>query len=334
MGDEFQFYLDKLVINRSPGNDSIRAYGIRGMLREHIGGSLKDLARVSGSKYRNILNWLGDMEGDVGIPVGELLRLAKILGIEQRHLQEKNLVFGNMNSKKCVLPRRMNGELAYLLGYIMGDGHLSNPKDFISNGSKYNAEIRITTADESHLKYLQCIFSRHFAYVPPLYREGNFYRLVGRSKTIHRFLSIICGIPTGNKKDKTCIPFSITSSEMHRFFLAGFFDSDGSVVCKNGRIISLRLKQHNRTILEDCQCILKNAGIINPGLYADFGIRKGTKTEAYVIAIQNKRDIERFIKIFPSLKIQERGFGQWKKLRCLPISPSSRTEDSGSLQNR
>jgi hypothetical protein len=124
-------YLDKLVIRKTRGNDPIRAYGLGRCLRHKRGSkSLKEVSRISGIKYKNICNWLGDSERDIGIPIKDLKAISKVLKINSRTLFALTNYFGCTNSRKSRLPRHVTPKLAYLLGYIMGDGHLAKPYNF------------------------------------------------------------------------------------------------------------------------------------------------------------------------------------------------------------
>ncbi|MEK6981950.1 MAG: LAGLIDADG family homing endonuclease [Candidatus Micrarchaeota archaeon] len=305
---ELGSYIQDLKITKEKGNDEVRAYSIKNYLKTKFGkNTYKEIAKMSNNKYKNIINWLGDAKRDVGIPISELLKLAEILQITELELYKKITYLGGTNTKKYILPKQIDSSLAYLLGYIMGDGHLANPNDTIGNGSKYNAEIRITTIDKHHLEYLQEIFIKLFAYKPPLFKEHNFYRLIGRSKVIHLFLTKICQIPTGNKKEKTNVPKILNNLELQKYFLAGFFDADGSVSIVKNKVRRISIKQHNKRILEECLEILIKMGIERPHIYKDNGIRNGKITTASILVIQNQADILKFIDNFNSLKLIDRG---------------------------
>lgn len=302
-------YLGKLFIKRCRGNDEIRVYGIRNFLRSKLDGkSLIELSRFCDIKYKNIRNWIGNTKTDVGIPLTQLMKIAIFMEVPSNVVFENVCLFGGTNTKKYSLPKYITPKLAYLMGYIMGDGHLATPSDTISNGSEYNAEIRITTNEKYHLEYLQQIFLDLFSYKPPLFKEKTFYRLIGRSKVIHRFLAKVCGIPTGNKKEKTLVPSVLNKNHtLEKYFLSGFFDADGSVAVSKNKVRGIRIKQHNERILKQCYKILKEDGIKSLGIYRDNGLRNGKITKAYVLAIQNQPDIQHFIRNFFSLKILDRG---------------------------
>lgn len=302
-------YLELLVIRDSgKGNDGLRIYGIRSYLRKLVSGNtLVEVAQRLNLRYKNLRNWIGKNKTDVGIPVDVALKLSRKFNGSENTLFRNATIFGCTNSKKYSLPKYTSPALAYLLGYIIGDGHLANPWDVISNGSTYNAEIRITTGDKQHLLYLRKIFFELFSYTPPLFKEGTFYRLIARAKTLHVFLHNVCGIPTGNKKHKTLVPPLIIGNKLlESWFLAGFFDSDGSVT-KQKTGWNIRIKQFNKRVLEESETLLLGLGIKISGIYADYGERNGTPTKSYVLAIQKQSEVNKFISAIPSLKLKQRG---------------------------
>ncbi len=304
----FRDYLNDFIIQRTKGNDEVRIYKIRNFLRSKIKEkSIKAVADLLGIDYHNLRNWIGKSKKDFGIPLTQLFKIARHLKIHRKTIHNKIEVFGGTNTKKYQLPKYLNPKLAYLMGFIMGDGHLSNPSDTISNGSLYNADIRITTSEKQHLIFLQDIFFSLFKYKPPLFKEKEFYRLVGRSKVVHLFLSKVCEIPTGNKKDKTLVPKILNNNQsLKRYFLSGFFDADGCAIISKNKISNIRIKQHNRKILEQCYDILKKEGIESMGIYSANGLRNNKITIGHVLAIQNQKDIKIFTNKFFSLKIQDK----------------------------
>lgn len=307
----FKNYLEDIQIKRKRGSDSIRFYNVRDYFL--------NLINKSGIKRRKIYemldvnrttfnNWIGKSKKDVGIPIQYALTLLQMFGMGKDDILFKNvnIYYGCTNSNKYKLPTDMTPKLAYLIGQIMGDGHLSNPKDLISNGSLYNAEIRITKGEIKQLRLLTSIFYDIFHYKPPIFREKSFYRLVARSKVIHRFLHIVCAIPSGNKKNKTYIPdMIIKKDDFIKCFIGGFFDSDGCIVVKNKNIRVISMKQHNIKILLDIKHQLKKFGINISGIYKDRGVRNGTSTLNYVLNIGRDEEKQKFIKIIPSLKVME-----------------------------
>ena len=301
---ELSGILEGLVHPKSQGDDCIRIYGVRGWIRNRIGNtSNKQISKELGVSYKNITNWLGNGSREIGIPVEFFIKLCHTYHLNFDEIFHSTR-FGCTNSKKYSLPGSLGPDIAYLLGYLMGDGHLANPADTISNGSNYNAEIRITTNLVEDLQLLQKIFGSNFSYTPTIYQEHSFYRLVARAKVLHIFFSKILNFPVGNKKKATRVPQIILSCpELERWFLMGFFDADGSICKLSQKYWNIRIKQFNPKMIQECIRIIKERGINVSGPYIDKGKRNGTETTSYVLAIQKRSEIEKFIKEFPSLKI-------------------------------
>ena len=179
---------------------------MRSWIRNRIGDtSNKQVSRELGVSYKNITNWLGAGNREIGIPVEFFIELCHAYNLSFDEILP-SARFGCTNSKKYSLPNSLGADIAYLLGYLMGDGHLANPGDTISNGSNYNAEIRITTNKLEDLQLLQKIFISNFSYTPSIYQEHSFYCLVARAKVLHIFFSKILNFPVGNKKRVTRVP--------------------------------------------------------------------------------------------------------------------------------
>ncbi|MFQ6009681.1 MAG: LAGLIDADG family homing endonuclease [Candidatus Aenigmatarchaeota archaeon] len=304
---KFPRYLDKLYTNEqgTKGNDFIRLYGMREFLRNAANCKRKEMAQFLNVDVKRLNYWIGESKRDVGIPIYHALKLVKFIGADKDELFDKAIWFGCTNSRQYTLPKFLTPRLAYLLGYIMGDGHLANPKNLISNGSTYNAEIRITGDNIAHLIFLRKIFKELFNYSPPIFKEKNFYRLIGRSKVIHLFLTKVCGMPVGSKKNKTCMPSIIKINFLKKLFLSGLFDADGTIHIGGNKQPYIRIKQHNKRLLKECAHIFHDNGIKVSGIYTDKGFRNGTKTVNYVLIIYRKEEIEKFIRQFFSLKVQE-----------------------------
>lgn len=123
----------------------------------------------------------------------------------------------SIGRKKCILPKKIDNDLAYFLGALHGDGSLHKNKKFvtITNESKgYLRKIIIPLAGK--------IFKTtcHFTDL------GGCFRGEIGSKPIHSFLSIFC--PIGKKKGLLRIPKEIFNNQsLLKSYLAGLFDTDG-----------------------------------------------------------------------------------------------------------
>src|SRR3989338_5242433 len=66
--------------------------------------------------------------------------------------------FGCTNGKNIKLPKKLDNNLAYLLGVIMGDGHIADPDKSYDKFITYSSEIRITDGNKETFIKLSKIF--------------------------------------------------------------------------------------------------------------------------------------------------------------------------------
>jgi len=234
--------------------------------------------------------------------------------------------FGNTINKTVKLPKQLDKNLAYLLGVILGDGHLANPNRAYDKKTSYNSELRITDGNRETFLQLRQIFKELFDYEPSIYSEKSktnkeFYRFVIRVKAIHRFLVEICELPTGKKFDKIKIPRIIKESnlELQKWFITGFFDADGCYRISKEGYSQIFITQSYPKILYEIKEISKKLGIIWTGPYV-----YRYKYRNCNIKIYNKENIVRFLKVFKSINPikQKQSELLWKKIISQSTSQS------------
>lgn len=299
------------------GSDSIRIY----KLGEVIGQIYKEL-----KKYNSIeqieyntgrcedthLNWINKK---TGISIQELYTLCRYwrISCEKTNKEFEELwnkiyhnsyFFGCTNGKPIKLPKIINYKLAYLIGVIMGDGHLANPSKSYDKLTTYNSEVRITDGNKETFIELSKIFEDLFEYKPNIYSElskvnKSFYRFVIKSKPLHRFLMVVCNIPTGNKARKICIPKIIRESplEIQKWFITGFFDADGCVMMAQNKYPQISISQKYVRILNSIIKISENFDIKWNGPYKTVS----GNNHGYIIRLSNIKNIEKFLMNFKSI---------------------------------
>ena len=245
--------------------------------------------------------------------------------------------FGCTNGKQIKLPKYLDHELAYLLGVIMGDGHLANPNKSYDKLTTYNSEIRITDGHKETFIELSKIFEKLFDYKPKIYSElsktnKKFYRFVIKSKPMHRFLMSICKIPTGKKFNKIDILPIIKNShlEIQKSFIIGFFDADGCIRLAQGKYPEISICQLNPKILNSIIQISKGINITWSGPYKS----NHERNQGNVIKITNKKNIERFLNNFKSINPikQRQSEILWKLINSQSISQSKWTETEDGVK--
>ena len=311
------------------GSDNIRMYGVG----THIKQIYKELRQFRDIKdiekdfkaHQIFSSWILNKNG---VAIQELYTLhlywkhvCSKLDEELQELWDKcyslAVYFGSMNGKKIMLPKELDYRLAYLLGVICGDGHLAEPNHSYDKLTSYNSELRITDQNQETFVFLTKLFKDLFGYIPNIYSEKSkvnksFYRFVIRSKPLHRFLMIVCGIPAGDKRGKTKVPEIIKNAplELQKWFISGFFDADGCILTKN-RWPAVTITQYNSNILEEIKEISSELGIKWKGPYS-YKYEYNNCT----IKIYRKEDVQKFLNTIPSLnpiKLKQREI-VWEKL--------------------
>lgn len=327
---------DKKYVRK--GSDNIRVYGIGGIIKRLYLDlqrfySIEQIERRTGRIRDSYENWI---RGKTGIAVQRLYKLCKYWKATcRKSKQELNELweeiyrevkyFGCTNGKQIKLPKNLDYNLAYLLGVIIGDGHLADPNKSYDKFTTYNSELRITDGYKETFISLSRIFEELFDYKPKIYSEKSkigkeFYRFVIRSKPLHRFLMKVCGIPTGKKFDKVDILSIIKNSplEIQKAFITGFFDADGCIRLAQGKYPEVSISQLNPRILYSIINVSKRIGIKWNGPYRTDCQRNHSST----IKISNRENVERFLNSFPSfnpIKIKQ-GEIIWKKIKSQPTS--------------
>jgi intein/homing endonuclease len=143
--------------------------------------------------------------------------------------------FSAWSSSKVTLPKEINEEIAYLCGFLVGDGYVKD--EFVLKNSKRNAEFSICLSDASKefSEYLSSLFLKNFNAVANIYfakdDKGSWYTTRCTSKPVYRFFTQIIKVDLGKDTGNVHIPELIKngSDEVKRSFISGFFDAEGSV---------------------------------------------------------------------------------------------------------
>ncbi len=190
------------------------------------------------------------------------------------------------------LPKYFSQKLSYLIGWMCGDGHLSD------HGNHYL--IKISEGSIEELSSLQILVKDLFGINPPIfriYKKG--YALQFGNKPVFRFLTKVLKIKVGefpeiikeaNDANKKC-------------FLAGIFDSEGYVYESRYRIT---ISQANLRFLEKIIALSNELGIKFRG-----PVTHRTKLGIwYSIRIDKKDDILNFANSIGSYHVNK-----YKKLK-------------------
>tara|TARA_Y100000310_G_scaffold335109_1_gene416351 strand:+ start:347 stop:1372 length:1026 start_codon:yes stop_codon:yes gene_type:complete len=315
------------------GSDNIRVYGV-GSLIKQIYSDLKlhrSIAEIERdfAVHQSFSRWILNRNG---IAIQGLYALCVYWrGTCQKSesefeqlwdtLYDNAEYFGSMNGKKIKLPKILDADLSYLLGVIFGDGHLADPDRSYDNVTTYNSELRITDQYRETFDVLNEMFRSLFDYTPALYSEQSnvgkfFYRFVIRSKPLHRFFMVVCGMPVGNKSGNLFLPEIIRSAppELQKWFISGFFDADGCIPIIGNKRPVVQITQYDSEILKEIISMSSKLGINWCGPY-NYKYQYNNCN----IRINQEREIRQFLKRIPSLnpkKLEKREIA-WQKLNYL-----------------
>ena len=146
-------------------------------------------------------------------------------------------------NNKVKLPRRLNSDLAYLIGFIQGDGHLKTREKRVGL-SINNFEL---------LEKINVLINSLFDYTPNMHRKKDkklLFDVIINSIVVYEFVRINFDLSIGRKKNKLFLPEIIKkSNKSFLAWLAGFIDSDGHIT----KYASLQIVQSSFKILRDVQ---------------------------------------------------------------------------------
>ncbi len=183
--------------------------------------------RLEGTKNHpiRILNSSGDFQWKKleDIKLGDLAIIKKKFNLINPIIKEITKITNiPYQRKEIVSPRFLNKDIAWMLGYITGDGSYNDKKDHT---------IEITIFSKEILTRLLGLFKKEFNIEPSYYKypKKSTYKLYICRKTL-REIFFNLGLKFCKAHDKE-IPKSIRTSNLEIIgsYISGLFDSDGGV---------------------------------------------------------------------------------------------------------
>ncbi|OYT42678.1 MAG: hypothetical protein B6U78_00675 [Candidatus Aenigmarchaeota archaeon ex4484_224] len=182
--------------------------------------------------------------------------------------------------KKVKLPRRLDENLAELIGYFAGDGNFSE-----------NCLV-LTDKDVENLKHYNKIIRKVFGTEGKIKKEDR-QRLLFCSKLVKEFIKV--NFPEICKKSKEReVPqkIQVSKNEIIRGFIRGFFDAEGTVSKSSVKIVST-----SKVLIEQIKLLLLRLGILSS--YYERNAKTKFKDKIYRIKvfslrISDKENLKRF----------------------------------------
>ena len=170
---------------------------------------------------------------------------------------------------------------AYLVGLTVGDGHLesrskrivinSNREEYIRKVNNLFVELQIPTS---------CFFDK----------AAKEWKLATRSAMLYGLFINKFGVIAGNKTIAR-MGLKIPQQDINQF-LAGLYDAEGWFDIDKGKYLRIRLKINNQSVADFVFESLKELG---------FETRRHKSKKSFVVDINKKADVKRFVKEIPLL---------------------------------
>lgn len=191
----------------------------------------------------------------------------------------------NKKSDEVIFPKKMNKDLAFVLGALVSEGSFHQNKFFFCN-----SDIEFYTRVKE-------IIQKQFVGVKMYERvlKGDCFELCLYQKNLVEFLKEI-GLLT-KLSDKKEIPFSVLKSSKNVIasFLQGLFEGDGSVIFKEdkrhgGKSIELTYNSKSYKLIQQLKTVLLNFSIVTTSPYQD------KRSSCYKLIISGADSIFNFYK--------------------------------------
>ena len=196
---------------------------------------------------------------------------------------------------KLLYPKTLDNDLAYLVGYHLGDGYLEDFNKAFKRRGKGSYEIDYADRDPEQIKLINNIIEDKFRCKIKIYKKPHDNLWIGRMgscKVLHWFLNKKLEIPMG-EKNKIDIPkWILMNEERLSNFLSGFFDAEGDVgkttnhsnKDKKYFIIRIQLTQKDREIL------LKIKEILYEKFNVKSNVNKKWNQDAWMLHIWGRKN--------------------------------------------
>ena len=317
---EFKNYLKKLSENEYVNNQSpICAWNLSGLLKEmHLEmktnynfpllNLIASSLQIKSQNCRDFYHWL---KGQNPIPLPKFFKFVDLwkeickkssedhANIIQRAFKISNH-FSTKRGKKVKLPKSLTPNLAYLIGFISGDGSILDPIKEKENTGDFEFRISLTDENKYVLKYyinpyFKSLFGIEGRYYK--YKNKNAYGYYISAKILFLFIHKICELPKGKKAGKLKIPKVILQSnnKIKAHYLAGFFDSDGFITVN--KKIGFGLGKKERNLMEELKKLFTELDI-NTRPITTFG-NKTTNLWGWEMTLR-WNSIQNFINQIPS----------------------------------
>lgn len=327
-GMKFKNYLLKIAspdMDRGK-NEHIYLHGVSVIFKEIY---LEIKSRVKLGKFTKLIyselkspkgtvdSWLSDHNPIPILKFYKMLKLWKKICKKTKYEFNKkwNEIFQKVNefsawaSPKVILPKELNEEIAYLCGFIVGDGYVKDEFELIEKGKSPEYSICMYDASLRFSQFLESLFLKNFNANVKIYfskdKKGSWYTTRCSLKPIYRFFTQVLNLQTGDTTGNAQVPEIIKSAsdEIKIAFISGFFDAEVGVgITKKGYWMDLSQVSNSGLqpiILLWIKKFLKKFKI---DLHGPFPMKH---KNAWKLRCSNKKDISRFYNLISSKHINK-----------------------------
>jgi hypothetical protein len=207
-----------------------------------------------------------------------------------------------LNGKLTVLiPTKMSGRLAYLIGVVIGDGYLSKPIKRKSHGGGFHWKLVITGTHDYVVRLRESFFAVFDLYGGRIRdeRKNDCWQLRFSSLLLHRFFSRVIGLPAGRKTTHGSWSRLELVREHPYQFLAGLIDSDGHI---SSHLIGI-IQKRFRFLIRIKKFAMETCGLAFHGPLVNN--RKNGEVTSWIIAIHKREERERLLHSINRLSLLE-----------------------------
>ena len=203
------------------------------------------------------------------------------------------------------LPKHLNEELAYLVGFHLGDGHMRQYRRSFGSIESTIFYDGHSINEYSHYEHYVCpLIKQLFNYkckIKVRKNSNNLTVIIG-SRAIVDFMHLQCNLPLGPKTN-ACIPEIIKNAniKIKCAFLMGLADTDGSIVFKRKDnkyndypMIDFQMKSQH--LIKDMAEMLRELGF---NLHSSSRIKKRYEVEheSHYIQLNGTKTLRKWMKL-------------------------------------
>ena len=228
-------------------DDDLLVFGVSDILKEFHKNNKENIVTLLKNKI-HISTYYYWLNGKSPIPI-KYLRLFSRLDNDILDNCYNKITFISAGKKKCILPRKSNDDLSYIIGVLHGDGHVHKNKKFVT----------VTVDSKDYIKNtLLPLFKKLFDTNGHIFEFDNYYRLEIGSRVVHSYISLFC--PVGKKVGRLKIPEEIKKNKKFlASYLSGLFDTDGCVgYTRDKKQFYFVFLQRDKEFVYEVYCALKN----------------------------------------------------------------------------